>query len=164
MKILLAVDGSACSEAALRSVLMNFRPDHNEVQVLHAVEWLKDLPASFRFGEGPTFTNDILDRKERSFEASRALVTRMADELRAAGFRTSTATPDDDARHAIIHAATEWPADLIVLGSHGRTGLDRFLLGSVADSVTRHAPCSVQVIRDQPSAHPHRSGLSATIF
>jgi nucleotide-binding universal stress UspA family protein len=163
MKILLAVDGSACSEAAVRSLLLHFRPEHTEVRVLHAVEWLKDLPASYRFGEGPTYAQDILERRKASFEASDKLVARVADELRAAGFTTSIATPDADARHAIVDAATEWPADLIVIGSHGRTGLDRFLLGSVADSVMRHAPCSVEVIRERPSA-PRRSRLSTTIL
>ena len=163
MKILLAVDGSACSEAAVRSLLVHFRPEHTEVRVLHAVDWLKDLPASFRFGEGPTYAQDILERRNSSVEASHKLVARVADELRAAGFRTSTAMPDADARHAIVNAAIEWPADLIVMGSHGRTGLDRFFLGSVAESVMRHAPCSVEIVKEQPSA-PRRSRLSATIL
>ena len=47
----------------------------------------------------------------------------------------------------IVKVAKEWPADLIVLGSHARTGLSRALLGSVAEVVTRNAPCSVLVIR-----------------
>lgn len=47
----------------------------------------------------------------------------------------------------IIDTAVEWHADLIVLGSHGRTGLERFLTGSVADAVARHAHCSVELVR-----------------
>jgi len=47
----------------------------------------------------------------------------------------------------IIDAAAQWHADLIVLGSHGRTGLDRFLTGSVVDTVMRHAHCSVELVR-----------------
>jgi nucleotide-binding universal stress UspA family protein len=47
----------------------------------------------------------------------------------------------------IIRTATEWPADVIVLGSHGRHGIQRALLGSVAEAVMRHAPCPVLVIR-----------------
>jgi nucleotide-binding universal stress UspA family protein len=53
----------------------------------------------------------------------------------------------------IIAAATQWNADLIVLGSHGRTGLRRIALGSVARSVVMHAPCSVLVIRRQAVMH-----------
>jgi nucleotide-binding universal stress UspA family protein len=47
----------------------------------------------------------------------------------------------------IVNAATEWPADLIVIGSHGRAGIRRALLGSVAEGVMRHAPCPVLVVR-----------------
>ena len=47
----------------------------------------------------------------------------------------------------IVKAAREWPADLIVIGSHGRSGMQRALLGSVAEAVMRHAPCPVLVVR-----------------
>lgn len=47
----------------------------------------------------------------------------------------------------IVNAAKEWPADLIVIGSHGRGGVQRALLGSVAEGVMRHAPCPVLVVR-----------------
>ena len=47
----------------------------------------------------------------------------------------------------IIKAAKEWPTDLIVIGSHGRGGIQRALFGSVADAVMRHAPCPILVIR-----------------
>lgn len=47
----------------------------------------------------------------------------------------------------IVKAAVEWPADLIVIGSHGRSGLDRLLSGSVAEEVMRHASCDVLIVR-----------------
>lgn len=47
----------------------------------------------------------------------------------------------------IVKTANEWPADLIVIGSHGRQGIERVLLGSVAEAVGRHAHCSVLVVR-----------------
>ncbi|HKM80498.1 MAG TPA: universal stress protein [Candidatus Acidoferrum sp.] len=47
----------------------------------------------------------------------------------------------------IVEGAKSWPADLIVIGSHGRGGLQRLLLGSVAESVVRHAFCPVLVVR-----------------
>jgi nucleotide-binding universal stress UspA family protein len=52
-----------------------------------------------------------------------------------------------DAAVEIVEAAKSWPADLVVIGSHGRGGLDRAILGSVAESVMRKAPCPVLVIR-----------------
>jgi universal stress protein A len=50
---------------------------------------------------------------------------------------------------AITRAAKDWPADLIVIGSHGRSGMRRALLGSVAEGVMRNAPCPVLVVRAQ---------------
>lgn len=47
----------------------------------------------------------------------------------------------------IVNAARDWPADLIVIGSHGRGGIKRALLGSVAEGVMRHAACPVLVVR-----------------
>ncbi|HXI92958.1 MAG TPA: universal stress protein [Blastocatellia bacterium] len=52
-----------------------------------------------------------------------------------------------DARSVIVDEAIEWSADLIVVGSHGYSGIKRWLLGSVAHSVVSHAPCSVHVVR-----------------
>jgi len=49
----------------------------------------------------------------------------------------------------IVNAARDWPADLIVIGSHGRGGLKRALLGSVAEAVMRQAPCPVLVVRSK---------------
>ena len=147
MKILLAVDGSECSEAAVRAVLTQLRPEGTEVRVLDAVEWLKDMPASFAFGRAPGLAEEVVKFRDESVQRAAQLVARIADALGAAGFRTSVSTPDADARHAIIAAAAEWPADLIVMGSHGRRGIDRLLMGSVAEAVVRHAPCSVQIAR-----------------
>jgi nucleotide-binding universal stress UspA family protein len=49
----------------------------------------------------------------------------------------------------IVQKAKEWPADLIVIASHGRSGVPRALLGSVAEEVIRNAPCPVLVVRPQ---------------
>jgi nucleotide-binding universal stress UspA family protein len=54
-----------------------------------------------------------------------------------------------DPRSVILEEAKEWDADLIVVGSHGYTGIKRLLLGSVAQSVVSHAPCSVEVVRQK---------------
>jgi nucleotide-binding universal stress UspA family protein len=162
-KILLAVDGSPCSEAAVQALHVRVRPERAEVRVLHAVEWLKHMPDSFRFAVGPNAGRDIEKWRRRAIQEAQTLVDRMSARLRAAGFETSTATPDADARYAIVEAASQWPADRVVMGSHVRRGLDRFLLGSVAESVMRHAPCSVEIVRE-PHPAPAEPRLSATVL
>jgi nucleotide-binding universal stress UspA family protein len=57
------------------------------------------------------------------------------------------AMPLGEPRAVILDTAKTWGANLIVLGSHGRRGMDRFLLGSVSEAVAIHAHCSVEVIR-----------------
>jgi nucleotide-binding universal stress UspA family protein len=155
MKVLLAVDDSEYSEAAVQAVLAQLRPHDTDVCVFHAVEWLREMPSSFRFGEGPSYDKDILTCRDQSFRSAAALVERIAHELRAAGFRTTTETPDTDPRHGIIDGAAACDADLIVMGSHGRRGLHRILLGSVAEAVVRHAVCSVEIVRARAAGRSH---------
>jgi nucleotide-binding universal stress UspA family protein len=52
-----------------------------------------------------------------------------------------------DPKAVILDEAKTWPADILILGSHGWRGLDRFMMGSVSESVAIHAHCSVEVIR-----------------
>jgi len=61
--------------------------------------------------------------------------------------KAETAVASGDVREKIVEYAAEWGADLIVLGSHGRSGASRFLLGSVTEWIARHAPCSVKIVR-----------------
>ncbi len=147
MRVLLAVDGSPCSEMAVQAVIDRFPPGDTQVKVIHAVEWMREMPLCFQYGSGPNAGHDVVASRHNSFERARELVERVAAQLEFKGFHPSVATPDADPRHAIVEAAREWPADLIVLGSHGRKGLDRLLIGSVAESVVRHAPCSVDIVR-----------------
>jgi len=67
--------------------------------------------------------------------------------LQERGISSETVVRQGDARSVIVDEAMEWSADLIVVGSHGYSGIKRWLLGSVAHSVVAHAPCSVQVVR-----------------
>ncbi len=69
--------------------------------------------------------------------------------LRKSGFavETEVTEPRESPVHGILAAADHWQADLIVMGSHGRRGFDRLVLGSVSESVAMHAHCSVEVAR-----------------
>jgi nucleotide-binding universal stress UspA family protein len=89
------------------------------------------------------FTPELADEVKES----RLTVEEVAQELCCSGFNAKGTVEKGDAREIILANASEWPADLVVVGSHGRRNLKRLLLGSVAESVARHAPCSVEIVR-----------------
>ena len=70
-----------------------------------------------------------------------------AEEVEGAGVMVETFAREGDAADAILDVAEEQKADLIVVGNKGMTGAKRFLLGSVPNKVSHHAPCSVLIIR-----------------
>jgi nucleotide-binding universal stress UspA family protein len=61
----------------------------------------------------------------------------------------------------IIDLAKSWTADLIVMGSHGRTGVSRLFLGSVAEDVLKDAPCSVEIVKGQHKDTKHNAKSGA---
>jgi nucleotide-binding universal stress UspA family protein len=87
------------------------------------------------------------ERVQYQIKEAREAVARTAEVLRAAGFKAETSVVEAEIRTGILDAAAEWNADLIVLGSHGEKGLRKFFLGSVSESVARHAQCSVLIVR-----------------
>jgi nucleotide-binding universal stress UspA family protein len=148
MKILLAIDDSACSQEATRTLLAQFRAQDAEVRVLSVVEPIAVYISADAF---PHFTPQVVEIEEERKTQATDLVSKVAKTLREAGFKSSEFIDFGDAKTTIIDNATKWPADLIVLGSHGWKGLNRFLLGSVSDAVARHAPCSVEIVRVRPA-------------
>lgn len=147
MKILLAIDDSICSEAAVDMLIRQYKPVETEVLLLHAIESVKLMPVSYSYGMGPVFPQDYTSIIQRWRNEGEALATRTIQRLEAAGFKASSHVAEGDARDLILTHAEQWHPDLILLGSHGRKGLDRFLLGSVSESVARHAACSVEIVR-----------------
>ncbi|HTV55689.1 MAG TPA: universal stress protein [Terriglobia bacterium] len=140
MKILLAVDDSKFSQEALKALIRQISPHNAEVRVLHVVEPIStSAPPQMAAGYAPELESEMGE--------ARRLVEKAAESLRDAGFSVETAVEQGDVRERIVDDATEWGADLIIAGSHGRRGIRRFLLGSVAESVARHAACSVEIVR-----------------
>jgi len=139
MKILMGIDDSKFSGDVLRAIVEQFRTENTEVRVLHVLEPIAPAPPQMAAGYAP----ELEDQKK----PARELVERIAKDLRSAGFKVDTTVEVGDIRETIIDSAAEWYADLIVVGSHGQRGIQRFLLGSVAEFVARHAKCSVEIVR-----------------
>ena len=155
MKILLAIDDSEFSKAALDTVINQVRPADTDVQVLNVVESLRLAPPYVGSGIGPSVPADFAGLIEEWVDKAEGLVAQGARALEAAGFRVATSVKEGDAKTEILKFAEAWQPDLIVVGSHGRTGFERFLLGTVSEAVARHAKCSVQIVR--PVTAPARS-------
>ena len=76
-----------------------------------------------------------------------ATLSAACEAIRAAGLEVTPYAREGDPADAILDVAEERDADLIVVGNKGMTGAKRFLLGSVPNKVSHHAPCSVLIIR-----------------
>jgi nucleotide-binding universal stress UspA family protein len=144
MKILLAVDGSKYSDAAIKAVESKLRKEEADVLVLQVVEpRMFSTPPQMAAGYEP----ELSEIMKEQFKQAQQNVDRAAGELKAAGFNVKGRVVEAETRSGILDQASEWRADLIVIGSHGRKGLQRFMLGSVAESVARSAYCSVLIVR-----------------
>jgi nucleotide-binding universal stress UspA family protein len=142
MKILLAVDDSRYSEAAAQAVVRQMRPEGAEVCVFHVVAPLLIIPYDY-MGRMETLEAAQQERLKEGKE----LAERTAQELQSAGFQAYAVTEEGDPKTTILDKAKQWTADVIFMGSHGRKGIDRFLIGSTSEAVLRHAHCSVEIAR-----------------
>ena len=142
MNILLAIDDSPYSAEAVEAVARLGRSKDTQVRVISAVQRLGASSGKQSNGDQQ---QEILKKLDSQ---ALELTTRASDSLRARGFKAEPAVLKGDARSAIIDEALESSADLIVIGSHGRTGVTRWPLGSVAQFVVTNAHCSVLVVRE----------------
>ena len=138
--ILVPIDFSDLSEAALDyAVKLAGRLDA-KVHLLHVI----GIPAMGVPELGVAMTSSVID--SLVVDTQREL-DRLADARRALAPIGEVIISTGDARDAIVHTCEQVKADLIVMGTHGRRGVRRALLGSVAETVVRTAPCAVLTLR-----------------
>ncbi len=142
MKILLAVDGSLCGLAAAEEVAWRPWPNGSSVKIIYVAEHPIILPQVIQ-----TLPEAALSQLQRAasyaIDKAAAQFTTCADDRLAVANEILHGNP----KKAILDEAEKWGADLIVLGSHGMSAVERFLLGSVSRTVATHAKCSVEVVR-----------------
>lgn len=143
MRLLLAIDGSDCSAPPVRAITTRPWPPGSEIRILTVIE--NQYPAGF-VPEAPLVTDFAAVQKAQRDKAE-AVIERARQIVDTAGLPVSTRIRTGVPGQEIVDEAGEWRADLIVVGSHGRTGLRRILMGSVAQYVVQHALCSVEVVR-----------------
>jgi nucleotide-binding universal stress UspA family protein len=143
--ILLPTDGSDCSAKAMAYALSFATQYGGRVVALHVIDRRWEEQTRLVFAEvGQDLTEKV--RKGYEEEAGRILqeVTGAADKVGVAvDCKVLTGIPFEE----IVCAARELPADIIIMGTHGRAGMSHLLLGSVAEKVVRRASCPVLTVR-----------------
>jgi len=142
-RIMVAVDGSHTSELALHEAIKLAKELDSKLLVLHVVDSIL-----LNWPEG----GDLLVVAETLREAGKQLLRKTEAILAEEGVAVETKLqeieiPGPRIAEVIVAEAEKWPADLIIIGSHGRRGVSRLLLGSVAENVTRISHAPVMIIR-----------------
>ncbi len=154
-KILVAVDKSEMTQYVFEQAVFLAKAADAEIMLLHILSPLEDPYISPVFTQPdlmyPSVQTTPMDRYIREWEE---LKQQRLDWLRSlsetainAGVKTGFTQNLGDAGRIICEVARNWPADLILVGRRGRTGISEFLLGSVSNYVLHHAPCSMLIVQ-----------------
>lgn len=141
-RILVAVDGSGAAEVGLAEALRLAKGEGAELCILHVVN--EAVPYTPLVGAPPVNSMAL------AFESGRRLLDEAREKAQRAGVQTSSVlleSTDRTAAGGILAQAEKHRADLIVLGTHGRRGLRRLVLGSDAEQVVRSASVPVLLVR-----------------
>lgn len=146
-KILVPVDGSPTSTLGLAQAITLAQNQGATLRLIHVVnEFIMTSPYDgFAVGQ-------VIDALR---ESGKALLQEAAAKVRAAGIEVDTTFEEAIGGQAgahIVRQAQAWPADLIVMGTHGRRGIRRMVMGSDAEYVVRHTPVPVLLIRGPEAA------------
>lgn len=139
-RILVPLDGSDTSDLALAAAVRQAKESGGQVRLVHVID-------EVGFVSGYEFSGNLM--QVASEQAGKVLQAGLAA-AQAAGVPADTVLLDGAARRlgdVVAEAASQWPADLVVVGTHGRRGISRVLLGSGAEQIIRSAPVPVLVIR-----------------
>jgi nucleotide-binding universal stress UspA family protein len=142
-RVLVPLDGSPPASRALGEAIELARSQGAEVQLIHVVD-------DWKVAAGDIAAVNLEAGSRRLREAGHALLGQAEARVRQAGVPVSSLLLEEmglPVGACIVKRAREWPADLIVCGTHGRRGVRRLLLGSDAEYIVRHTPVPVLVVR-----------------
>lgn len=143
-KILVPVDGSPTSERGLEEAIRLGALTHGQLRLLHVVDELSFALAMDAYsGYAGDWMNTLREDGRRILEDAKARAT-------AAGLDADTVLYDSfegRVHDLVIAEAAKWPAEVIVIGTHGRRGIGRMVLGSSAEYVLRLSPVPVLLVR-----------------
>jgi nucleotide-binding universal stress UspA family protein len=141
-RIMAAIDGSETAARGLQEAIRLAKDQKAKLAIVHVI----DLVVVFGAGQFPG------PYVEATRDVARSTIDQARKSAQAAGIEPEVLSPEivtTDYRVAdtIAQAALDWKADLLVVGTHGRRGMSRLLVGSVAENIVRVAPCPLLLIR-----------------
>ncbi len=143
-KILIAVDASTYSQQAAKYGMALAKSLNAQVALIHVDEY----PAVANIAGDPIMGDQLIvipELAEIQKESANQLLKQIIADY-ANGLTVIQIVKNGDIKTEILETANTWPANIIVMGTHGRKGLDHFLLGSMAESITRNANCPVFIV------------------
>jgi nucleotide-binding universal stress UspA family protein len=145
-RIMVAVDGSDTAERGLQEAIRFAKDQKARLSIVHVID-IVVFNGAEAFSE--TYIDamrqygiDTLEQARKSAQAAGIEVDVQSPEIVTSGYHVAD---------KIAQLAGDWKADLLVVGTHGRRGVSRLLLGSVAERVVRIAPCPLLLVRGQPT-------------
>jgi nucleotide-binding universal stress UspA family protein len=141
--IVVGTDGSQTAGEAVRKAIELAKELGATIELVSAYEPVSNERLRVEARQVPADMQWIINPREDVVATLRAA----AEQAEGAGVKVNTYAREGDPADAILDVAEERGADLIVVGNKGMTGAKRFLLGSVPNKVSHHAPCSVLIIR-----------------
>ncbi|HEY6972644.1 MAG TPA: universal stress protein [Candidatus Angelobacter sp.] len=144
-KVLVAIDSTGLSPLVVDSLCAQTRPGETEVLLLQVVEpFSYSVPPEMAAGYAP----DMAARQQVDLDAANENLNRAAASLSKAGFKVESRVVESEIKQGILTVASEWGAHLIVVTSHARKGIAKFLHRSVAEGIVHRASCSVLVVKE----------------
>ncbi len=135
-KILLTTDGSKYSKAAEGRAVVFAKSYGSELNAISVVDVTEEF-----FARAPQAVDDLLNK-------ARVMIDRIKESAVSEGIRTEGFVREGEPYKVIVDMAKDRKVDAIIMGSHGRTGLRRLLMGSVTEKVIGYAPCPVLVVQE----------------
>ena len=149
LRLLIGVDNSTYSTAAVDAVCRREWPTGTEVRLLAVVDTVMAITPD---PSQPSILKWIEVGDEDTWDQVRQIFEPSADKLRSAGLNAAVMIRRGNPTDQLLEEAESWGADCIFLGPKGTRGIDRLLLGSVSSAVSARANCSVEVVRPKSMA------------
>ncbi len=143
-RILVPIDGSPTSELGLKEAMRLAMLTHGRLRLIHVIDELSFALAADSYGN---YAGELLDLLQKN---GADLLTKAQTTARAQGLQTDTVLYENLAKtvaQRVVDEAVSWQADLIVVGTHGRRGVRRMVLGSSAEGILRTSPVPVLLVR-----------------